>query len=135
MCQSHFFLGQESFKYCQYTYIFGYLWDAAVSVTLEAGVSLVSILQACDCGRVSKMLFALKNDNTTGSFYPRHLLYVLSMIIKSGALCTSVHLYTITICTDGRAIYMCPCMLLTIACVVAMGYKCISCCAYIYIYI
>ena len=32
------------------------------------------------------------------------------------SICTNVHLYTIIICTDGAALYMCPCMLLVIAC-------------------
>ena len=47
------------------------------------------------------MLLALKGDNTTGSLCLCHLVYVLSMIIISGYICPRVHLYTITICTDG----------------------------------
>ena len=46
------------------------------------------------------------------------LFNVLSMIIKPGALCTSVHLNTNIICVDGMAVYMCPCILMTIAYVV-----------------
>ena len=42
---------------------------------------------------------------------------MFSMIIKSGEICTSVHLYIIIRCTDGMTVYMCPGMLLVIACV------------------
>ena len=54
-------------------------------------------------------------DNTIGSFYLYHLLHLLSMIIKSGVLCTSRHLYTIIMCTDGTMVYMSPYILLGIA--------------------
>ena len=56
------------------------------------------------------MLLALNGDNTTGSFYPFCLLHVLSMITESAALCKSMDLYTIIICTDGVLVCMCPWM-------------------------
>ena len=62
------------------------------------------------------MLLAVKEYNTTGSFYLCHLLNVLSIIIISGTICTSAHLYTNIICTDGTAVYVCPCMLMVTAC-------------------
>ena len=37
----------------------------------------------------------LKEDNTTDRLYLYCLLYMHSMIIKSGVICTSVYLYTI----------------------------------------
>ena len=43
------------------------------------------------------MLLILKEDDTTGSFFLCHLWCVLSMISKSGALCTDIHLYSIII--------------------------------------
>ena len=52
------------------------------------------------------MLHILKEDNPTGSFSLYCLLHVLIMIIKSGVICTSVHLYTIIIYRDGMAVYM-----------------------------
>ena len=61
------------------------------------------------------MLLALKEDKTTGSFCLCCLLCVLSVIIKSGAVFTNVHLYTIIICTGctgSMVVYMHPCMLL-----------------------
>ena len=58
------------------------------------------------------MLPVLKEDNTTGCFCLCCLLCVLSMIIKSGVICTSVHLLAITVCTYSVLVYMCPCMLL-----------------------
>ena len=58
------------------------------------------------------MLLVLKEDNTTGTLYLCHLLCVIRMIIKSGALCTNVHLYTIIICTNGMTVYMYPFILL-----------------------
>ena len=61
------------------------------------------------------MLFALKEDNITANFCLCHLSCVLSMIIKFLAIFTSVHLYTIIICTGGMAVHMCPCILLAIA--------------------
>ena len=45
------------------------------------------------------MLFTLKEDNSTGNFYLCCLLHVLSMIIKSRAICTGA--YYIIMCTDG----------------------------------
>ena len=63
------------------------------------------------------MLLTLKEDSTSGSFYLCNLLHVLSMIIQSGAICTSVCLCTIIICTYGTMVYMCSCILLFIACV------------------
>ena len=62
------------------------------------------------------MLHTLQVDNTIGQYYLCCILHVLNMIIKSGAICTSVHLYTIIIGTDGVVVYMWPCMLLVIAC-------------------
>ena len=64
------------------------------------------------------MLLALKENNTTGTFYLCHLLHVLCMIIKSDAICTCLHLWTLNICTDGVAVYLCPCILLASACVI-----------------
>ena len=46
-------------------------------------------------------------------------MHLLSMLIKSDITCTSVHLYTIIMCTDVVAVDMCPCMLL-VACVVTV---------------
>ena len=59
--------------------------------------------------------FTMKEDNTTGSFCLCHLLHILSMIIKSGAIYTSVQLYTTIICTDGMAVYIWPYILLAVA--------------------
>ena len=42
-------------------------------------------------GKYTVMLLTPKEDNTTGSFYLCHLLYVHSVIIKSGATSTSEH--------------------------------------------
>ena len=64
------------------------------------------------------MLLTLKEDSTTGGFYLYHLLHVLGMNIKSGAICKSVHLYTIFICTYCMAVYMCPCIKLALACAI-----------------
>ena len=58
------------------------------------------------------MLLSVKVDNTTDSFCLCCLLCVLPIIIKSGLICTSVHLHTIIMCTDGMAVYTCPCLLL-----------------------
>ena len=62
------------------------------------------------------MLLGLKEDNTPGSFHLYHLLCVFRLIIKYGALCRGVHLYTNVLCIDGMAVYMCPCILYAIAC-------------------
>ena len=64
------------------------------------------------------MLLTLKEDNTTDNFYLCCLPHGLRVIMKSDALCTSVCLYTILICTDGMVVYVCPCILLTTACAV-----------------
>ena len=45
---------------------------------------------------------------------------MLSMIIKTGVIYTSVHLYRIITYTDGMAAYMCPCILLVICAVTAV---------------
>ena len=72
------------------------------------------------------ILLTLKADTTTGSFYICCLFQVLSVIIKFLAISTVVHLYTI-ICTDGAVEYMCPCILLTIACVINNGFMHFDC--------
>ena len=59
-----------------------------------------------------EFLLIMKEGKTTGSFCLHCLLHVLSMIIKSGVICTSVHSCTIIMCTDVMAVCMCPCMLL-----------------------
>ena len=63
------------------------------------------------------MLLTLKEDNTTGGFHLSCLLHVFSMIIRSGLICTDMHLYTVIIGTDDMAVYMCPCMLFISTCV------------------
>ena len=65
----------------------------------------------------------LKEDNTNCRFYLYWLLHVISNFIKSGAVCTSVHLYTIIICTDGKAVYVF---------LHAVGYICVLTEEYIY---
>ena len=67
------------------------------------------------------MLLILKKDNTTGSFYLCCLLCVLSVIIKFGAICTSVYSYTI-MCTDVVMVYVCPCIIL-VACAATTACK------------
>ena len=57
------------------------------------------------------MLFTLKEDKTSGSFYLCHLLHLFSESIRSGAMYTNVHLYSYYI-TDSTMVYICPCMLL-----------------------
>ena len=66
------------------------------------------------------MLIALKEDNTTISFYLCCLLCVLSVIIESGVICISEHLYA-NKCTDGMVVYMCQCMLLVTCAVTAVS--------------
>ena len=73
--------------------------------------------------KVHAMLFTLKEDHTSGSFCLCCLLYVLSMIIQSGAVCKSFHLYTIIICTYDMVVYKCPYLLL-ITCVLAVECIC-----------
>ena len=52
------------------------------------------------------MLLTLKEDDAIDSFYLCHVLCVLSMIIKSGVICTRVLLYTIIICAVHGSIYV-----------------------------
>ena len=65
-----------------------------------------------------EVLLLLKKDNTTGSLYLCNFLFVLSVIMISFYTCTSVHVYTIIVHTDYVAVYMCPCFLLAIACMI-----------------
>ena len=65
---------------------------------------------------MSVIVYELKEDNTTCSFHLCHLLFVPSVIIKSGTICASVCLYTIIIYTDCMAVYMCQGKLLAIVC-------------------
>ena len=51
-------------------------------------------------------------DNINGSFYLCYLLLVLIIIIKSGVICISVHLYIIIMCKDGMVVYLCLCIIL-----------------------
>ena len=47
------------------------------------------------------MLFTLKDDSTTGNFWLYYLFYILSVIYVYIYTCKGVHLYIITVCTDG----------------------------------
>ena len=68
-----------------------------------------------------EILLALKEDKITDIYYLCHLLWVLRVIIKSCAICTSMHLYTIIIFSDGTSVCMCPCKILFIACMLYYG--------------
>ena len=67
-------------------------------VSILLSLLYVRLLALDFCNHV--MLFTLKKETTTSSFYLCHLLFVLSVIIESGAKHTSVCLYIIVICTD-----------------------------------
>ena len=67
-------------------------------------------------GTQGVMLLTFKDDNTISSFWLCIIFYVLSMIIVSACICTRVHLYTSTICTDSTFIIVCPCLLLIATC-------------------
>ena len=60
----------------------------------------------------------MKHDNTTGSLYLWHLVYVRSLKIVFDPVRTRMHLYAIVICTDGTITNMCLCFLLVAICVV-----------------
>ena len=82
---------------------------------LKQALSLNHSFKGAFCKMSSVMLLALKEDNTTGSFY---LSCLLCMIIKSSVIFTSAHLYKVFMCKDGISIYVCPCMLLVSTCVI-----------------
>ena len=50
------------------------------------------------------MLLTLKEDNSTCSFLPCHLLYMLSIICV--CICTRVYLYICMVCTHGMTVNM-----------------------------
>ena len=63
----------------------------------------------------------MKDDNTTGSFQLCCLFCVLSVIIIPGYISTSMYLYITTICTEGVAVCMCPCLLMAIICEMSLA--------------
>ena len=78
------------------------------------------------CLGISVMLLTLKKDDTTDITYQCCLLHMLIMIIKSGVICKIVHFYTIILCTNSKAVYMCSCMQLVTCAVTAVWiYMCI----------
>ena len=64
------------------------------------------------------MLLTLKEDNTNGNPCLFCSLFELTVIIKLGEICTSVHLCIIFIYTNGVMLYTCPCMLLASTCAI-----------------
>ena len=48
------------------------------------------------------------------------------VIIKCGTLCTIMYLDPVTICTDGAAEYLCPCIMLVYTCVTNMKFRVVS---------
>ena len=64
------------------------------------------------------MILAFKDANTNGSIHLCYLFYMLSMIMIFNYICTTMHLYTIVMCTDDAIMNMYLCMLLVATCVV-----------------
>ena len=86
------------------------------SFILWACLTLSTFCQYTERSRYRVCNIILKDDNTIGNFEQCHLLYVLSMIIKSDFLYTKVHLYRSVLCTDVAAMCMYPYLLLYAHC-------------------
>ena len=52
------------------------------------------------------MLLTLQDDNTIDSLHLFSLLYMFSMIMIPGYICTRMHLYTVAICKGGMIMNM-----------------------------
>ena len=100
-------------KVSSFTYTHTYITDPTVGKlpirTPACSYKIYDIYVTIETKCIVVMLLTLKEDNMIGSFHLCCLLYVFSPIIRSGVICTSVHLYVIIIYVSTYTIGFCMC--------------------------